>query len=164
MLRFDPHTIPGQQDDLDIVYREIFMWTRSVKLNLDPAIPKGMINRVADNWRPLFSIADACSKAGGEAAREAAVALSTYRDEDFGVILLADIRKVFDGRVPADRLSSATLVAELNDMTDALWCEWRGPRGDQSPVQLSQAQLALMLSPFGIGPRTIWPSRRHSAS
>lgn len=160
LTRFDPKTIAGQQDDCDIVYRETLMMAPKWKLNLDPPLPERLIGRPANNWRPFISIADACSKAWGELAREAAVALSKYQDEDFCVLVLSDIRDIFNRRPGIDRLPSATLVDDLNDMQDSPWSEWRGPRNDQTPRRLSQGQLAAMLAPFGIRPRTIWPPRR----
>jgi hypothetical protein len=160
LLRFDPKLFPNQQADLDIVYRETLLWSNQVVLDFDPPLPKELVNRPADNWRPLISIADACNDAWGAAAREAAIALSAHQDEDLGVLLLADIRDVFDRRPSVDRLASATIVDELNDMPDSLWAEWRGPRDDQAPRRLSQGQLATMLKPFDIRPKSIWPSHR----
>ena len=79
------------------------------------------------------------------------------------MLLLADIRDVFNRHAAADRLSSAVIVSELVDTLEGLWSEWRGPRGDQLPRKLSQGGLALMLAPFNIRPRTIWPPRRGTA-
>jgi hypothetical protein len=45
-------------------------WARQCRLNLDPPMPEELRNRAADNWRPLLSIADACSPAWGKSARE----------------------------------------------------------------------------------------------
>jgi hypothetical protein len=52
------------------------------------------------------------------------------------------------------------LVAELNELLDAPWSEWRGPRDDQAPRRLSQSELARVLSTFGIKSKWIWPLRR----
>jgi hypothetical protein len=160
LVRFDPNTIAGQQDGVDIVYGETFRWASQCQLELDPGLPHELRNRPADNWRPLIAVADACNSAWGTAARVAALALSKHQDEDLSVILLADIRGVFDRKSTLDRLSSAMIVDELNEMTDAPWSEWRGPRDDQAPRRFTQAQLAAMLAPFGIRPRTIWPPHR----
>ena len=157
--RFDPKTIRDQQIDCETVYRQTFDWAVSCPVNLDPPLPEELRNRAADNWRVLIAIADACP-GWGELAREAAIALSGNQDEDLAVTLLEDVRTIFDRQPAIDRLTSALIVAELNEMTDAAWSEWRGPRGDQSPRRLSQGQLALMLAPFGVRPRTIWPVRR----
>ena len=51
----------------------------------------------------------------------------------------------------------------LNEMDDASWSEWRGVRDVQQPRPLSQGELALLLRPFRIRPRTIWPRRATSA-
>jgi len=160
LARLDPKTIDGQAADCNIVYAEMNRWARQCKLNPDPAMPEGLRNRPADNWRVLLSIADACSPAWGELAREAAIALSKSQDEDLGVLLLSDIRDIFDRRPTVDRLASAVIVAGLNELPDALWSEWRGPRDDQTPRRFSAGQLARMLSPFCIRPKTIWPPRR----
>jgi Protein of unknown function (DUF3631) len=66
------------------------------------------------------------------------------------------VRGVFDAR-HADRLASADIVTELHALEDAIWSEWRGTRGDQQPHKLSQAELSLMLRPFHITPRSLWP-------
>jgi hypothetical protein len=160
LTRFDPKTSLEQAQDCEIVYRETLAWTQQCKLNPDPAMPEGLRNRAADNWRILLSIADACGSAWGELAREAAVALSRGQDEDLGVLLLSDIRDTFDRRPTIDRLASTVIVAELNERPHGLWSEWRGPRDDQTPRKLSTGEMARMLSPFGIRPKTIWPPRR----
>jgi hypothetical protein len=160
LTRFDPRTVLEQAQDCDIVYRETLAWARQCRLNLDPVVPKGLSNRQADNWRPLLAIADACSPAWGELAREAAVALSRGQDEDLGVLMLSDIRDVFDRHPSVDRLTSTVMVAALNEMPHGLWSEWRGPRDDQTPRKLTPGEMARMLAPFGIRPKTIWPPRR----
>ena len=45
-------------------------------------------------------------------------------------------------------------------MPEGLWSEWRGPLDNQVPHKLSPGSLALMLAPFKIRPKTIWPLRR----
>jgi hypothetical protein len=93
-------------------------------------------------------------------AREAAVAFAcAQQDEDAQVLLLHDIRAIFDAR-GVDRLFSKTLVAALNDLDDSPWSEWRGIHGNQQPRRLSPGELATLLAPFGIRPRTIWPLHR----
>jgi Protein of unknown function (DUF3631) len=102
LSRFDPHTI-------------VFDWARGCTLDTDPEMPAALRNRVADNWRPLISIADACGAGWGERARKAAIVLSDDQEEDIGVILLTDIRN------GSDRLASAVIVNELNELPDAPW-------------------------------------------
>ena len=141
--------------DLTIAYRMIFAWARDVDLNSNPAMPAPLRNRQADNWRPLIAIADAFGAAWAARAREAAVAFAgEHQDEDAAVVLLRDIRDIFDGQ-GVDRLPSKTIVDRLNGADDAMWSEWRGVRGNQQPHKLSQGELAKLLEPFRIRPRTL---------
>jgi hypothetical protein len=150
LRRFD-----GRDPALDVAWRELLLWARSCALDPDPRMPKALRNRAADNWRPLVSIADAFG--WGDAARESAVAITARaaHDEDPAVILLRDIRALFDAR-GVDRLSSATIVEALNALEDGMWAEWRGILDDQQPRRLSQPELARLLAGFRIRPKTIW--------
>jgi hypothetical protein len=165
MHRYDGRSELKQFDEddcheVDYVYAPMYLWGRTVTLNRNPEMPPQLRNRQADNWRPLIAIADSFGPEWGRLAREAAVAFArSYQDEDAAVILLDDIRSVFDTR-HIDRLPSVTLTEALNALDDSLWCEWRGLRGDQQPRHLSQGELAKLLKPFGIRPRSIWPTSR----
>ena len=141
-------------------------WARSKpKLNLNPDLPKEMKNRVADNWRPLIAIADSLGPAWAQAAREAAITFAhAYHDEDAGVVLLSDIRDIFN-RTAADRMASVVLIKALLEIEESGWSEYRGVRDDQTPRKLSQGEMARLLQPFGIRPRPIWPpAKRHKGS
>jgi len=159
LRRFDAN----DTDDLNIVYAHTLMWSREVRLNWDPPMPEQLRGRLADNWRPLIAIADACGPAWGAEARAAALvfARSYHNDDDLGVLLLHDIRAIFDAR-GVDRLFSKILVEALRAMDDAPWSEWRGVHDNQTPRPLSQAQLAAILKWFDIRPRSIWPLREAS--
>jgi hypothetical protein len=54
---------------LDLVYGHLFAWAKRITLNLDPEMPSELRGRLADNWRPLIAVADACSPAWGVLAR-----------------------------------------------------------------------------------------------
>jgi hypothetical protein len=98
----------------------------------------------------------------GKAAREAAIIFAhAYHDEDAGVVLLSDIRDIFS-RTVADRMASEVLVKALLDIEESGWSEYRGPRDDQTPRKLSQGEMARLLRPFGIRPRSIWPRGKRS--
>jgi hypothetical protein len=154
LQRFDADHHP----DWDAAYVQILLWRREAKLDLDPPMPSELRNRMADNWRPLISIAD--SLGWGEQAREAALAFAReFADADAKILLLRDIRSVFDAR-GLERLPSRTIIAALNAMDDADWSEWRGIRGEQAPHKLRQGEMAGMLRAFGIRSRTMWPLNR----
>lgn len=113
----------------------------------EPKMPDGLVNRGADNWRPLLAIADAAGGDWPDRAREAAKALSAARsDESHATTLLADLKAVF-GATKADRLASTEIIAALVAMEDRPWPEWRDGR------PLTPRQLAKVLEPFGIRPR-----------
>jgi hypothetical protein len=97
-----------------------------------------------------------------------------YVDADVKIVLLTDIRRVFDAhaadRLPgavmhaADRLPGAVLLGPLHEMDTADWAEFHGVRGDQQPHRLKSTELASMLRDFGIRPRSIWPANRTAES
>jgi Protein of unknown function (DUF3631) len=146
----------------DAIYRQILLWRRDVALNPDPVMPDGMRNRFADNWRPLLSIADTLD--WGTQAREAMVHFAReFQDADVRILLLGDIRKVFDAQA-VDRLPTRTLLAALLVLDETDWTEFRGVRGEQQPHKLKASELAAMLRDFQIRPRSIWPTNRTATS
>ena len=146
---------------LDAAYEQILLWRREVQLDSDPEMPAGIRNRFADNWRPLISIAD--SLGWGTQAREAMVIFAReFQDADVKILLLSDIRKVFNAH-SVDRLPSKTLLDALN-VLDADWNEFRGVRGEQQPHKVKDSELASILREFGIRSRTIWPLNRTAES
>ena len=154
---------PGTQNLFASSLDQIKRWASTCSLSSKPDVPPQLHNRTADNWRVLLSIADDLGH--GEAARTAALALSSRRsDEDIGVVLLSDIKSIFEAS-GADRIKSATLVESLVAFEDGQWADWRGVRDDRQPHKLTQSELAAMLREFQIRPRTIrprtiWPMQR----
>jgi Protein of unknown function (DUF3631) len=145
---------------LDAAYGQILLWRRDVELDPDPEM--SLRTRFADNWRVLISIADALG--WGEQAREAmTIVARAYRDADVKILLLGDIRKVFDTR-EFDCMPTKALLDALYVLDEAEWCEFRGIRGDQQPHRLREAELASMLREFKIRPHTIWPANRTAKS
>jgi putative DNA primase/helicase len=127
-----------------------------------PKLPSGVFNRLADNWRPLFAIAEV---AGGDWPKRCADACAklTRRDyedaESIRTLLLADIRKNLTGEwplvaegeepIPVERIFSRTLVVQLCTMAERPWPEAR--RG--KPI--SEQWLAKQLANFRIHPKTL---------
>ncbi len=117
----------------------------------DPALPEGAYNRVADNWRPLFAIAQVAGGDWPKRVRESFAKLSkTEADEQgLGVMLLADIQQVFSEADGAERMFSKTLVDELVALTDRPWPEARRDK------PITETWLARKLKPFGILSKSI---------
>jgi len=115
----------------------------------DPEMPPSIINRDADNWRPLLAIADLAGGDWPTRARQAASEfVSEHTDDSRRVQLLADIRAAFDTK-NTDRLSSDELVAYLTSLDDRPWVEFSKGRA------LSKPQLARLLRPVGVSSGTI---------
>lgn len=121
----------------------------------DPALPVGLFNRAADNWRPLFAIARAAGGRWPERLTKAAAALAPDDTdaEGRGVRLLADIKAIFDkreaDRQEADKLASADLCDVLAADATGQWADYKHGK------PIGQAQLASVLKPFGIIPGTV---------
>jgi putative DNA primase/helicase len=118
----------------------------------DPELPETAFNRLADNWRPLFAIAEV---AGGDWRQQAAaafVALTATADLDaqgVGTILLADIADLFAPEA-TDKLPSSKLAEALAAIEGRPWAEWGKHRKPISPNQLAN-----QLRRFGVSPRAI---------
>jgi hypothetical protein len=152
--------------EIDFIYSHIWQWVHNTntKISLDPEMPAGIRGRLADNWRPLLAIADACSPAWGAEARAAYVAFSKeHQEEDRSVMLLQDIRQVFDATM-LEQIASKQLVRALLELEGSPWTEWTGIRDDQQPRKLTQAALANTLRPFRIHPQLLWPKPRKTTS
>jgi len=89
-------------------------------INHDPVMPAEVRGRLADNWRSLIAVADACSPAWGALTREPAVAFSkSCHDEDILVVLLQRILEVFDAWKASPRFLTMLADAE-RDVQDEL--------------------------------------------
>jgi energy-coupling factor transporter ATP-binding protein EcfA2 len=106
----------------------------------------GLINRVADNWRPLFTIADAIGSDWSDRIRQACADLmpSSENADSTDTMLLADIKAIFDDN-GTDRLSSEQICEALVTMEGRPWAEF-GKAG--KPI--TKNKLAYRLDRFGI--------------
>lgn len=105
-------------------------------------------DRAADNWAPLFKVAAAIGGAWPERCERAFRALSKPIELELSTQLLVDIRACFNRRAD-ERVSSASLVEELCSEEDCPWLTFSNGK------KLSPNQMANLLSPYGIKPRTI---------
>jgi len=141
--------------DFDRLRQQAWRWAKDHLDELsesEPHVPGGLRGRAADNWRHLLAIADA---AGGEwpvRARAAAETLAGSRaegdDDAVTTALLADLRDLFEKR-GEDRLASSVIVKHLGAMEERPWSEWKQGK------QMSARQLAALLKPFKVEPRSI---------
>ena len=139
--------------EAEVLYRNLSAWVErhaEVLTEARPQLPDELDDRAQDAWEPLLALADLAGGEWPEHARRAAVKLSgmSLSDESDGVRLLADIRAAFDAR-NIDRISSAELAAELQEIEEAPWPEWRGGK------PISQTGIAKLLKHFEIRPRTV---------
>jgi putative DNA primase/helicase len=154
-------------ENLTVLTRKMARWAQDHTQQLNGADPdmNGLENRVADNWSPLFAIADA---AGGQwPARARKIARDMVQaavDESISAQLFADIRWVFDGcqgaedaTAPVDRLASAALVDRLVKIEGRPWAEWKGGK------PITQNTLARHLSRFEIVSGTVRFASGHTA-
>jgi Protein of unknown function (DUF3631) len=104
----------------------------------------GLLNRDADNWRPIFALAEL---AGGEWIRRvrelAQAAVASKDEESTKEQLLADLLSAFQAK-NTDRLSSEAAIEFLTSLDERPWPEWKNGK------PLTKAGLARLLSTFGI--------------
>jgi putative DNA primase/helicase len=149
--RFDSRQVHYETE----LCRKLARWTADnfEKLkNCDPQLPETAFNRLADNWRPLFAIAQVLGNAWPQRVHAAFVALTATADLDaqgIGTLLLSDIADIFTAE-STDKLPSSKLAESLAAIEGRPWAEWGKHR---KPI--STNQLANQLRRFGISPRGI---------
>jgi Protein of unknown function (DUF3631) len=109
-----------------------------------------LINRDADNWRPLFAVANLIGSDWPGRIRKAAVALAPRESESVGALLLADIRKIFDDKA-VDRLTSVEICEALAAIEGRPWADWKAGKA------ITPNQLARLLKGFAVAPESIYP-------
>jgi putative DNA primase/helicase len=159
---------PDRADHLDVLARKAARWAQDHAervADADPAMPDGIINRAADNWRPLLAIADAAGKEWPQRARKAAEASHNAEGDEASwlELLLGDIRDAFASEGEASvadmfaekvdvEIASADLVKALVAVEGRPWADGLGKNRDKP---LTQNRLARMLKPLGIAPDNI---------
>lgn len=124
----------------------------------DPALPPNAFNRLADNWRPLFAIAEVAGVDWPHRAAEAFAKLTSREDADaqgIGGMLLADIRELFS-QSSIKEIFSKVLVEKLCAMAARPWPE--ANRG--KPI--TQNWLANRLRPFGVRTKDVHLETGHA--
>jgi hypothetical protein len=149
--RYDSRKIEEQT----VLCRKLARWTRDhveALSTADPVLPESAYNRVADNWRPLFAIAELAGRDWPKRCEQAYAALTS--DEELeaqgrGATLLHDIAAIFN-EARVDRMSSSDLCEQLIELEGHPWAEL-----GQMKKPLTKNYLAKLLKVFGIAPRGI---------
>ncbi len=119
---FNSHRVEKEKDLCRKVAR--FIADNKARLKAcNPVLPEGIYNRLADNWRPLFAVAEIADGEWPARAKAAFRSLTTTGDPDtqsLGVTLLRDIREVFDG----DEMLSRELIDKLSALEESPWGEF----------------------------------------
>lgn len=119
-----------------------------------PLQPAGFDNRLADNWRLLFAIAELAGETWAQDAREAAERLArTRRKPSWRKLLLQTIATIGAGK---EYILSADLVAELIRDPTSPWQEYPGYR---RIGKITQRQVADLLEALDIFPSLCGPKR-----
>ena len=131
--------------------RKIARWAKdnfaAIKAT-DPVLPRAAYNRLADNWRALFAIAQVLGGEWPGRILEAFMALAPKRElseEDLGIALLSDIRLIFLS-AGVDRLSSSELTAALLALPERPWRK----ANEKKPI--NETWLGRRVGGFGIAP------------
>ena len=118
--------------------RKLARWTtdnRERIASCNPKLPEHLFNRIADNWRPLFAIAEVAGGDWPKRCADALVNLTTGEDEreNLRVMLLADIQQILAGALPPppdgekpspiERIFSRDLVEQLAELKERPWPE-----------------------------------------
>jgi hypothetical protein len=116
-------------------------------------MPNELHNRTREIWRPLWAIADLAGAEWPDRARRAAVALHTARSQelDHRVLLLADIRDIFEGAT-AHRMHTKGLLRALLEIEDHPWRGWWMDTYGGEPKKEAAYKLAKILRDYGIEP------------
>lgn len=124
-------------------------WILTRTPGLAEAVPDVPVeDRAADVWEPLIAVAAAAGSDWPDRARRACLELTAASaDPEDGTAaerLLGDLREVFEDQA---RLPSAQVIEALTAIEDAPWGDWYGH-------PLRARDLARLLRPYGIKPRT----------
>jgi len=132
--------------ELGAAGRELAEHYRAKLADANPSVPPSFQNRAKDNVTPLLTVADAAGGHWPQTARQAALTLIGVGEQPLEIILLADIRAIFD-RLSVPRVSTDELLAELAKLGERPWSSW--------PRFSAALSLAKLLRQFNIQPRQI---------
>jgi hypothetical protein len=136
-------------ESLDTIARMCARWADDTDVSDTDPDMGGLINRTADNWRPLFAIADVIGSDWPERIREAAAVLAPREVSTYDVVLLGDIRDTYASK-KTDRLFSSQIADALHEIEGRPWAEF-----GKAKKPISKNTLARLLKEFKIVPGTV---------
>ena len=121
-----------------------------------PARVDGLRDRTNEVWRPLLAIAELAGGDWPARSRRAALSLAAEDAEDvsLGILLLGDIRTIFDEQ-EAERIATADLIGALAAFEESPWGEWWLDPKTEEPAKAAPRKLASFLHPYGVRPTTV---------
>ena len=154
-LKFDDEHV----GDLYAVYAYLWQWAPAVKLDPNPAMPPGVLDRDEDNMCGLVAVADACGPTWGKRVREALVfLLEKAKAERPEIVMIRHGLAIFD-MLEVDTIRSTRFHQELKrlDLPDARWTRYRGPSGTDAMHPITPDERARLLAMVGITVKKITP-------
>ncbi len=143
--------------ELETLARKIARWCdhNVDTLNGNDAVsPQNLNDRAADNWEPLFAIADCVGGKWPDASRKAALRLSgdgveNHDSDPLAEQLLRDVHRLFSEEVVGSEVSMKRLADELAALEERPWSQMRGGK------PLTTSYLGKLLRRFGVKPSTV---------
>jgi hypothetical protein len=143
-------------EETELFREELEAWAGESVERLRASRPEridGLRDRTTEVWRPLLAIAELDGEPWAARAKRAPLALAAGDDDDeasIGILLLEDIRAVFDQR-KAERIASSDLILQLaREFPESPWEEWWLDQKGDLPARGAFRRLADRLKPYGI--------------
>lgn len=149
--RFRRRKVKGEASEIKTELSNWITFIADRLREVEPSLPDELSDRQQDGMEPLLAIADEAGHDWPEAVRRASVEIfhsQAAEDQNIGVILLADIRSIFDV-ITEDRITTANLLEKLKEIETSPWEDWSKGKG------LTPNGLSRLLKPFGVSPRTV---------
>jgi hypothetical protein len=124
-------------------------WNAVISLNPEPELPAVLLKdpRIADNCRGLIAIADSFGEEHGRTARAALVELySDLLNQEPDKRALNSCKAAFDVR-DVDRMQRKVLAKTVSEHDD-YFSDWRGPKDNGTPHELTSGELSRLLKPL----------------
>jgi Protein of unknown function (DUF3631) len=129
----------------------LHVWVRDHLEELQKAEPEMPVeDREADNWEPLFALAELAGDDWRKRAHQACLALTSADQESRQVshVLLADLQRIWRPR--EESLFTTTIIDRLAGLDESRWLEF-----GRSHRLIDSRGVAELLKPYGVKPQTV---------